>query len=200
MKLVFAILVLNALFTDGKGKSGERHANHENHALNIRKLVKTAVMHQDEALRNSTGTAMPELPESFQFPIVVDLTEFEHMLEQRFNSINGNINSINGNIESLRLKLSGLTGCAIGQKIYYNPTYDSGEKGCDIRTTISFGRTFRWTPNIIVSLNGFNSVGEHTAVYLYAYVTSSTTTQFDLKILGKLVRFYWVQITWVACA
>jgi len=190
MKLVFAILVLNALFTEGKGKSGERHANHENNAL-----VKTAVLHQNEALRNSTGTAMPELPESFQFPIVVDLTEFEHMLEQRFDSINGNINSINGNIESLRLKLTGLTGCAIGQTWWYV----SGEEGCDIRKTISFGRTFRWTPNVIVSLGGFNGGGEST-LYLYLSVTSTTTTQFDLRIQGKYVRFYWVEITWVACA
>jgi len=165
-----------------------QQAYHNNNALNMRRLVKTAVLHQDEALRNSTGTAMPELPESFQFPVVVDLTEFEHKLEQRFDSINENI-------ESLRLKLTGLTGCAIGQTWWYV----SGEEGCDIRKTISFGRTFRWTPNVIVSLGGFNGGGEST-LYLYLSVTSTTTTQFDLRILGKNVRFYWVEITWVACA
>merc|ERR1712189_142005 len=140
-KLVFAILVLNALFTDGKGKSGERHANHENHALNIRKLVKTAVMHQDEALRNSTGTAMPELPESFQFPIVVDLTEFEHMLEQRFDSINGNI-------ESLRLKLTDMIQCQSGSK--ESDFVSGGWKRHTMEVT--FPRSFQSTPTLACSV------------------------------------------------
>jgi len=80
--------------------SGVRQANHKNHALNMTELVKTAVLHEDDALRHSTGTAMPELPESFQFPVVVDLTEFEDKLEQRFASINGNIERLRSELES----------------------------------------------------------------------------------------------------
>merc|ERR1712168_1365985 len=198
MKMVFAFLVLLPLFMKGKGMSGMRQANHKNHALNMTELVKTAVLHEDDALRHSTGTAMPELPESFQFPVVVDLTEFEDKLEQRFASINGNIASINGNIERLRTSLASLTGCAVGSKYYYNP--NQGRKGFDTKKTISFGRNFKWIPNIVVSLNGFNTIGEHTAMDLQVYVHSSTTTQFVLRIWGSYVRFYRVDITWVACA
>merc|ERR1712168_154114 len=115
--MVFAFLVLLALFTKGKGMrwatlntclscishsglSGVRQANHKNHALNMTELVKTAVLHEDDALRHSTGTVMPELPEIFQFPVVVDLTEFEDKLEQRFASINGNIERLRSELES----------------------------------------------------------------------------------------------------
>jgi len=141
MKLVFAILVLLALLTEGKGKSGMRHANQKNHALGMRKLVKTAVLQEDEALRNFNGTAMPELPERFQFPVVVDLTEFERMLEQRFDSINGNI-------ESLRLKLRDMIQCQSGS---YLTDYVSGAWKQDKRT-ITFPRSFRSTPALACSV------------------------------------------------
>merc|ERR1712189_11312 len=211
MKMDFAFLVLLALFTKGKGLrwathsglSGMRQANHKNHALNMTELVKTAVLHEDDALRHSTGTVMPELPESFQFPVVVDLTEFEDKLEQRFASINENIASINGNMERLRTSLASLTECAMGTSTYQNPHYDSHVIGFDKKDTISFGQTFKWIPNVIVSLGGFNTVdpeGGVTATSLQVWVYSSTTTQFVLGISGDFMRFYRVDITWVACA
>jgi len=179
-----------------------RQANHKNHALNMTELVKTAVLHEDDALRHSTGTAMPELPESFQFPVVVDLTEFEDKLEQRFASINGNIASINGNIERLRTSLASLTECAGGTSSYVNIYYDTGVIGFEETDTISFGKTFKWTPHVIVSLRGFNTVHQEgvTATDLQTWVDSSTTTQFVLRISGDFTRFVRVDITWVACA
>jgi len=191
MKLVFTILVLLALLTEGKEKSGVRHANHKNHALGMRKLVKTAVLHEDEALRNFNGTAMPELPERFQFPVVVDLTEFERMLEQRFNSINGNI-------ESLRLKLRDMIQCQSGSE---ETGWETGawEKH---KMTITFPRSFRSTPALACSVTTADSnfTGDPAGGFRMWYKTNQD--HFDVTYFtsetesGHKARF---GFSWIAC-
>jgi len=109
-------------------------------------------------------------------------------------------------IASLRQEMNetvkGLTECALGSKFYY--THSSGRKGFYLKTTISFGQNFKWTPNVIASLNGFNTLDEDasTSTDLQVNVEPSTITptQFVLTIEGKFVSFFRVDITWVACA
>jgi len=78
MKFVFAILVQLVLFTEGNESRDVRHTNHKNHKLNTKRLLKTAVLLKDQPA--------PSLkpPVSFKFPVEVDLTELESMLEKRF--------------------------------------------------------------------------------------------------------------------
>jgi len=173
MKLVIAILVLLALFTEGKGKSGVQQAYHNNNALNMRRLVKTAVLHQDEALRNSTGTAMPELPESFQFPVVVDLTEFEHKLEQRFDSINENI-------ESLRLKLTELIRCESGFDTYTCSSSCTPGGSIPLQR-ISFNRAFVNTPTVIIAIQKAVDDSVLKPIWSNVWYGSVSSTEFYIK-------------------
>jgi len=94
MKLFFAIFVLLALFTEGKGNGGVRQANHKNHALNMRQLLNAAVLRKDEALADFTGTAAVQ----YKVPVLVDLTKLEEMLEQHFARIENHFASVEANI------------------------------------------------------------------------------------------------------
>jgi len=204
MKLVFAILVLLALLTEGKEKSGERPANFKNHALGMRKLVKTAVLHEDEALRKFNGTAMPELPERFQFPVVVDLTEFERMLEQRFNSINGNIDSINGNIKSLRLKMRGSSHCQMGTIGCVNNCGAKEGKGTystTYRVYHYFTPTFSKRPDVVLAMNRIlqMSEGEDDWYGWMMYPTEVSTNGFyaNIEMLDRKMTTF--KAIWIAC-
>jgi len=78
MKFVFAILVQLVLFTEGNENRDVRHTNQKNHKLNMKRLLNPAVLLKDQP----APSLMP--PVSFKFPVEVDLTELESMLEKRF--------------------------------------------------------------------------------------------------------------------
>jgi len=203
MKLVFAIFVLLALFTEGEGKSGVRHANHKYDALNMRKVTKTAVLHKDEAMRNSTGTAMPELPESFQFPVVVDLTEFDHRLEQRFARINGNIESLRTSLDNL--KLTGLSFCQTGSLGCLRDC--GGSEGVNKwyeqtkHYTVTFPKEFPGIPTVTAALKeirmttegGYDTYGWH--INAKSATSSNFLLEFEL-IDREIYTFY---ASWIAC-
>jgi len=102
MKLFFAILVLPALFTEGKGNSGVRQANHKYHALNIRQLLEPAVLHKDEALADFTGT----VPVKYKAPVVVDLTKLQEMLEQHFDRIKNHFDTVENHFDTVEANVT----------------------------------------------------------------------------------------------
>jgi len=163
----------------------------------MRRLVKTAVLHQDEALRNSTGTAMPELPESFQFPVVVDLTEFEHKLEQRFDSINENI-------ESLRLKLTELIRCESGFDTYTCPSDYHWDWEEIPFQRISFNRAFVNTPTVLIAIQKAVDDSVLKPIWSNVWYTGVSSTGFNIKYylrprdLTKPTDTY-AETMWMAC-
>merc|ERR1712168_334295 len=105
MKLFFAIFVLLALFTEGKGNSGVQQANRKNHALNMRQLLNAAVLRKDEALADFTGTAAVK----YKVPVVVDLTKLEEMLEQHFALIENHFATVEANVTAIGASISSAT-------------------------------------------------------------------------------------------
>jgi len=211
MKLFFAILVLPALFTEGKGNSGVRQANHKYHALNIRQLLEPAVLHKDEALADFTGT----VPVKYKAPVVVDLTKLQEMLEQHFDRIKNHFDTVEANvtanserffsfkrktrteIESLRASLeslnsTGLSQCQVGEYI--------GGYGSDYNTweTITFQRNFMQTPKVVASVKGLNIKGGNEG--LDVQVRSATTTKFELNLKAYNEKPHWIAAIWIACA
>jgi len=204
MKLVFAILVLLALFTEGKGKSGLQHANHKNHTLNMRKVAKTALLHEHEALADSISTAMPNLPlpESFQFPVEVDFTEFEDKLEQRFTSINEDIKEVRTSLESLKstgisLCQTGVQGCSECKSEDPGP----GDSYHCWKYPIHFPKAFPGTPTITTALNEIYQIAPGGEDW-YGWQSSAidiTSSHFTLYIKlsdRKITKFY---VNWIAC-
>jgi len=105
MKLFFAIFVLLALFTEGKGNSGVQQANRKNHALNMRQLLNAAVLRKDEALADFTGKAAVQ----YKAPVVVDLTKLEEMLEQHFARIENHFATVEANVTANGASISSAT-------------------------------------------------------------------------------------------
>jgi len=213
MKLFFAILVLPALFTEGKGNSGVRQANHKYHALNIRQLLEPAVLHKDEALADFTGT----VPVKYKAPVVVDLTKLQEMLEQHFDRIKNHFDTVENHfdtveanvtanserffsfkrktrteIESLRASLEGLSQCQVGE-------YSSGYGyGFNTWKTINFQRNFKQTPKVVASVKGLNVRGGNEG--LDVQVRSATTTKFELNLKAYNEKPHWIAAIWIACA
>jgi len=159
----------------------------------MRRLVKTAVLHQDEALRNSTGTAMPELPESFKFPVVVDFTEFEHKLEQHFDSINEKI-------ESLRLKLTAMIHCESGENTV---TYTS-ETGKTNTQSIQFRSAFTKRPEFQVAvIEALKSPPSGPWVPIAFQVKTTELNQkgatFYTEVTNNLDSDSYLTFKWMAC-
>jgi len=208
MKLFFAFLVLPALFTEGKGNSGVRQANHKYHALNIRQLLEPAVLHKDEALADFTGT----VPVKYKAPVVVDLTKLQEMLEQHFDRIKNHFDTVEANvtanserffsfkrktrteIESLRASLEGLSQCQVGE---YSSGYGSGS-GFNTWKTINFQRNFMQTPKVVASVKGLNIKGGNEG--LDVQVRSATTTKFELNLKAYNEKPHWIAAIWIACA
>jgi len=88
MKFVFAILVLLAMFMEGNAKSKVRHAIHKNQ----RRLLKTAVLHQDEPLQSDQPSV------GFKFPVEVDMTEFASEVKETLTSLKHGLVRANNNI------------------------------------------------------------------------------------------------------
>jgi len=213
MKLFFAILVLPALFTEGKGNSGVRQANHKYHALNIRQLLEPAVLHKDEALADFTGT----VPVKYKAPVVVDLTKLQEMLEQHFDRIKNHFDTVENHfdtveanvtanserffsfkrktrteIESLRASLEGLSQCQVGE-------YSSGYGyGFNTWKAINFQRNFKQTPKVVASVKGLNVRGGNEG--LDVQVRSATTTKFELNLKAYNEKPHWIAAIWIACA
>jgi len=210
MKLFFAILVLPALFTEGKGNSGVRQANHKYHALNVRQLLEPAVLHKDEALADFTGTE----PVKYKAPVVVDLTKLQEMLEQHFDRIKNHFDTVEANVtanserffsfkrktrtemESLRasiesLNSTGLSQCQVGE-------YPSGYGyGFNTWKTVTFQRNFMQTPKVVASVKGLNILGGNEG--LDVQVRSATTTKFELNFKAYNKKPYWIGASWIAC-
>jgi len=189
MKLIFTILVLLTLFAEGKGKSGVQHANHKNQALNMRKLVKTAALHEDEALADFTGVAMPE---SFQFPVEVNLTDFEYMLEQRFSSINENVESLRTSLESLKSE-SMVCESGTSEGTNYNDWYSS------YSGTVNFSRSYRYTPTLVVGILASYTDGQrYSTVFKASYSkTNSGFTYYLQQSNANGANFF--RISYMAC-
>merc|ERR1711921_4098 len=102
MKSFFAIFVLLALITEGKGNSGVRQANH---VLNMRQLLNSAVLRKDEALADFTGKAAVQ----YKAPVVVDLTKLQEMLEQHFARIENHFATVEANVTANGASISSAT-------------------------------------------------------------------------------------------
>merc|ERR1712168_609760 len=213
MKLFFAIFVLLALFTEGKGNGGVRQANHKNHALNMRQLLNAAVLRKDEALADFTGTVTVK----YKAPVVVDLTKLQEMLEQHFDRIKNHFDTVENHfdtveanvtanserffsfkrktrteIESLRASLEGLSQCQVGE-------YSSGYGyGFNTWKTINFQRNFKQTPKVVASVKGLNVRGGNEG--LDVQVRSATTTKFQLNLKAYNEKPHWIAAIWIACA
>jgi len=174
MKFVFAILVQLVLFTEGNENRDVRHTNQKNHKLNMKRLLNPAVLLKDQP----APSLMP--PVSFKFPVEVDLTELESMLEKRFavidmiqnqlavvvadvstygdrfSAYDDRISSVESKATTNENKIgnltsSGLSSCEVGT--YFTSGHAGGV--IDERKTVFFKRNFTRTPQVIASVQRF---------------------------------------------
>merc|ERR1712168_409322 len=200
MKLFFAISVLLALFTEGKGNSGMRQANHKNHALNMRQLLNAAVLRKDEALADFTGKAAVQ----YKALVVVDLTKLEEMLEQHFARIENHFASVEANVTENRaslesLKKTGLNFCQTGVAGCYTNCPAIEDEGTETErkhypTDITFPKKFPGVPTVTAALNEINmqAPGE-SDFYGWGITTKSVTSSgftLDIELVDRKITTF----------
>merc|ERR1712189_96366 len=221
MKLFFAIFVLLVLFTEGKGNSGMRQANHKNHALNIRQLLNAAVLRKDEALADLTGTAAVK----YKVPVQVDLTKLQEMLEQHFALIENHFATVEANvtangasissatteIESLRaslesLKKTGLNFCQTGVAGCSSDCPEIKDEDNETErkhypTDITFPKKFPGVPTVTAALNEIymKAPGDED-YYGWGITTKSVTSSgftLDIELVDRKITTF--RANWIAC-
>jgi len=189
MKFISAIFILLVLLTEGMRCSELRHAKHKNHNLNMRQLLKTV-------------DSMPELPESFQFPVDVDLTKFMAMLERRFTKNENGIESVRTALRSLTSKgisfcQTGMTGCtSCGGKDPGQGTYVTTRE-----YHVTFPKKFPGTPTVTSALNEISqkAPGSEDGYGWRIKANSVTSSGFTLQIELIDRPIYTFYANWIAC-
>jgi len=207
MKLFFAIFVLLALFTEGKGNGGVRQANHKNHALNMRQLLNAAVLRKDEALADFTGKAAVQ----YKAPVVVDLTKLQEMLEQHFARIENRFASVEANVTENRaslesLKKTGLNFCQTGVAGCSSDCPEIKDEDNETErkhypTDITFPKKFPGVPTVTAALNEIymKAPGDED-YYGWGITTKSVTSSgftLDIELVDRKITTF--RANWIAC-